>query len=127
NEGTVAGLAWNPETGPDAVRKASNPPYGYQIGIYLRPDLESAYSAALQGFATFQPLSTAANGHIYEDLRLHGELLGTGPPSWITVSSGFSTSTNSVLMYGPQLEFIDAVRDTTWYTNPSVAMSFCAN
>src|SRR5207253_2544243 len=65
NEGTVVGLGWNPETGPDVVRKASSPPLGYQIGIEIYPDLDSAYTASLQGFASFQPFSTVANAHAY--------------------------------------------------------------
>ena len=126
NEGYASGMNWNPFVGPGVVTKAANPSYQYQLGMYLAPDLDSAYGAATRGFATIELLSAEANGHIYVDLRSGGEVLGAGPPTWITVSSGFSTSTNSVLLYGPQLEFIDAVRDST-DPKPSLAMSFCAS
>jgi hypothetical protein len=124
-EGDALGLGWDPFTGPDVLTKAANPPYQYQIGMYLQADLASAYSAALNGCAAFEPLYYA-NSYKRVDLRSDGEILGAGPPTWIAVSAGFSTSTGAELVWGPQLEFFDAVHDFD-QADPNYAISFCAN
>jgi len=120
------GLGWDAYKGPAVLKKVASPPYQYQIAMYMRADLESAYYAALNGCAAFDPVSLLHNDYNRGDLRLDGEMLGDGPPTWISVSSGFSTSVHSELRWGPQLEFIDAVRDST-DPSPSLAMSFCAS
>jgi len=120
------GLGWPIYKGPAVLGKVANPPYQYQISMYIGADLDSAYQAALKGCAAFEPVSLVANNYDRGDLRLDGEMLGDGPPTWIAVSGGFSTSVHSELRWGPQLEFIDADRDIT-DPDPDLAMSFCAS
>jgi len=124
-EPDALGLGWNPYLGSEVLNKISSPPYQYQIGMYLSPGLETAYNAALNGCADFEPLFYA-NSRMRVDLRQAGEFLGAGPPTWFAVSAGFSTSTHCELPWGPQSEFIDAVRDIT-DPSPSLAMSFVGN
>ena len=122
----AAGLGWVDYKGPEVLKKLASPPYQYQVTMYVGADIDSAYYAALNGCAAFEPISLDHNNHAYSDLRDNGEMLGNGPPTWIGVSSGFSTSTQSELRYGPQLEFIDAIDDITT-SAPNLAMSFCAS
>jgi hypothetical protein len=119
------GLNWDPFLGPDVLSKISNPPYQYPIGMYLFPDLDTAYAAALNGCADFEPLYLT-NGRKRVDLRDLGAIVGAGPPTWFAIAAGYSTSSHAELPWGPQLEFIDAIRDST-DSSPSLAMSFCAN
>jgi len=119
------GLGWIPYQGSGVLNTIANPPYRYAIGMYLFPDLDTAYNAALNGCADFEPLYMG-NAHKRVDLRDRGAIVGAGPPTWFAISAGYSTSSQAELPWGPQLEFIDAIRDIT-DSGPSLAMSFCAN
>ena len=52
-EGDPLGLDWDPYKGSQVLDTLANPPYQYQIAMYVAPRLASAYDAALHNCAAF--------------------------------------------------------------------------